>query len=80
MPTVKELKAQAKAKGMKGYSKMRKPELMTLLGIAPEPKGLKKTKFAPGVSRKSTKKSYDGPMPKALKKTRFAPGVKVKKL
>ena len=36
MPTVVQLRAQAKSKGLKGYSKLRKSELETLLnqGVA----------------------------------------------
>lgn len=41
MPTVKELKSQAKAKGISGYSKMKKNELITLLSktkVIPPPR------------------------------------------
>ena len=38
MPTIKELKSQAKAKGLKGYSKMKKNELLVLLST-PKPNG-----------------------------------------
>jgi hypothetical protein len=39
MATVKELKAQAKAKGIKGYSKMRKAELEKAVGGGSKAKG-----------------------------------------
>lgn len=37
MPSVDELKAQAKARGLTGYSKLKKEELVGLLSSAPAP-------------------------------------------
>ena len=38
MPTVKDLKKLAKERGLRGYSKLRKAELLSLLGLIPAPK------------------------------------------
>lgn len=38
MPTVLELKAMAKAKGLKGYSKLNKMDMEKLLGLTRSPK------------------------------------------
>ena len=60
--TVAQLKVQAKKKGIKGYSTMKKAELIKVLGT---PKIEKKTPNKKKVIRKSTVKKSKGKMVKA---------------
>ena len=63
MPTVCELKIQAKAKGLKGYSKMKKADLEKLVGGASKPRpvqGPRNLKKGFGIKRLPKKEAAGG--------------------